>query len=88
MEQLERIPAEEAGQIENIIHLTMAQMRNRYPGEQRVMRGVHPKDHGCVAASFKVEENLSEEFRVGVFKTPGQSTRPGFDSPTPRRASR
>lgn len=72
MQQFERIPAEEAAQIENIIQLTMQQMRNRYPGGQRVMRGVHPRDHGCVAAIFKVEENLPVEHRVGVFDTPGR----------------
>ena len=72
MEQLELIPAEEAEQIQSIIDSTMKQMQRRYPEGQTVKRGVHPKDHGCVSATFKVDGNLPEGLRVGVFKTPGQ----------------
>lgn len=72
MADLEHVPDEEALQIDNIVKLTIAQLKNRYPNNEPIRRGVHPKDHGCVTARFKVEDKLAEEFRVGVFATPGQ----------------
>jgi hypothetical protein len=69
--QFERIPAEEATQIENTIRLTVEQQKVRYPGAAPVLRGVHPKDHGCVQATFEVLDTLPEEFRIGVFAKPG-----------------
>lgn len=67
----EHIPADEDRQIQNIIDLTKQQIMKRYPSPDTVRRGVHPKDHGCVLASFKIDENLEESFRVGVFSDPG-----------------
>lgn len=67
----ENIPADEAQQIQNIINLTRLQLMKRYPGTDKVLRGVHPKDHGCVLALFKIDEDLSERLRVGVFTNPG-----------------
>jgi len=69
--QVESIPSEEATQIKNIMGLTIEQLKKRYPGETPVLRGVHPKDHGCVMAKFKVLDTLAEDLRVGVFSTPG-----------------
>lgn len=71
MIELERIPAEEATQIENITRLTIEQLKKRYLGEPTVRRGVHPKDHGCVTAKFKVHDALPADLRVGVFAVPG-----------------
>src|SRR5258708_5336028 len=70
--QLEKILPEEATQIDNIVQLTIAQMKKRYPGANPVRGGVHPKDHGCVMATFKVAESLPEALRVGVFREPGR----------------
>jgi hypothetical protein len=42
--------------------------RKYQPGAIR--RDAHPKTVGCVKAEFKVESNLPEELRVGVFKEP------------------
>jgi hypothetical protein len=72
MAELEHIPAEESKQIENIIRLTLAQIRRRYPGEKPFLRGVHTKDHGCVTAKFKVQEELPSNLRVGLFAEPGR----------------
>src|SRR5262245_38849568 len=69
---LEKVPPEEAIQIQNITQLTIEQLKKRYPGNELVRRGVHPKDHGCVMAKFKVLETLPEELRVGVFSTPSR----------------
>lgn len=47
-------------------------MKKRYPGEKAVVRGVHPKDHGCVTAKFKVLDDLPEAYLAGVFAKPGR----------------
>jgi hypothetical protein len=71
MPDLERIPSGEAAQIQNVVDLTVAQMKRRYP-DAAVLRGVHPKDHGCVSARFRVHDSLPAELRVGVFAVPGR----------------
>lgn len=69
---LEKVPAGEEAQIDSIAQLTVQQLDRRYANAPRVLRGVHPKDHGCVEATFTVNEDLPEEYRVGVFALPGQ----------------
>lgn len=69
--EIERIPAEEAEQIANIVQLTVQQVRNRCPGELPNVRGVHVKDHGCVKATFTVRHDLPESYRVGLFADAG-----------------
>lgn len=69
--QLELIPDGEEDQIANIVDLTLQQMTKRYDGK-RLLRGVHPKDHGCVTAKFEVSTDLPEEYAVGIFQ-PGAS---------------
>jgi len=68
----ERVPPGEAAQIEDIIRLTVAQMKRRYADGKPILRGVHPKDHGCVSATFQVHDSLAPELRVGVFAEPGR----------------
>src|SRR5262245_60145320 len=69
---LERVPPCEGAQIEHIVQLTLQQLQRRYPGEAPVLRGVHPKDHGCVQAKFTVRPDLEESLRIGVFAEPGR----------------
>jgi hypothetical protein len=69
----EQIPPGEAEQIESIVRLTARQLQNRYPGEQPTLRGVHPKDHGCVKAAFQVLPDLRDDLRVGVFAEAGRT---------------
>ena len=38
-----------------------------------LLRGVHPKSHGCVRAKFTVDDDLDESHRVGLFATPGKT---------------
>ena len=72
---LEKIPAEEPGQIDETTK-TMGQLLDRrYAGKPRVLRGVHPKDHGCVEATFTVSDKLPPEYQVGVFRKPGDTFR-------------
>lgn len=72
MAEFENALHKEAERIANIVKLTLDRLDQRFPGTMPVRRGVHPKDHGCVTAKFKVEDKLAEEFRVGVFAKPGQ----------------
>src|SRR5262245_56157581 len=69
---LENVPPAEAAQIEHIVGVPVQQLQGRYPGEAPVLRGVHPKDHGCVRATFTVRGDLEERLRVGVFADPGR----------------
>ncbi|MGR8940534.1 MAG: catalase family protein [Gammaproteobacteria bacterium] len=47
-------------------------LSEHYPETIRVLRGVHPKSHGCVEAVFEIDPNLSTEFQVGLFDKPGK----------------
>lgn len=69
---LENIPADEPQQIQHIVELTMQQLQRRYPGDKRVLRGVHAKAHGCVRATFEVLPDIDENLRQGVFAQPGK----------------
>lgn len=68
----EQVPPTEAQQIQEIINLTRRLLEQRYP-DGMTRRGVHPKDHGCVQATFTVDADLPPEYRVGVFAQPGKS---------------
>lgn len=67
----EIIPDAEAKQIAHIVELTVAQMKKRYLDKLPPLRGVHPKDHGCVKATFQVLNDIPEAYRIGVFAKPG-----------------
>lgn len=70
---LEVVPEGESVKIDHIVALTLQQLRNRYPGQKSVLRGVHAKDHGCVKATFEVLPELDTSYRVGVFAEPGRT---------------
>jgi hypothetical protein len=70
---LERIPPEEPGQIAETTDAMEKLLARRYSGKPRVLRGVHPKDHGCVHATFTVSESLPPEYQVGLFRKPGDT---------------
>jgi hypothetical protein len=72
---LESPPAGEDAQIDRTTEVMGALLSRRYQGKPRFLRGVHPKDHGCVEATFTVSQDLPREHQVGVFRRPGQSFR-------------
>jgi hypothetical protein len=72
---LEHIGAQEAEQIEESALLMGALLERRYSAQPRVLRGVHPKDHGCVEATFTISDDVPPEYRVGIFSRPGHSFR-------------
>jgi len=60
-------------QITKIADLTQDLQRIRYSEQDKpVLRGVHPKSHGCVKANFKVDTDLKPELQVGLFSIPGK----------------
>lgn len=68
-------PAEETGRIDELTGLTTELQDMRYPDPARVLRGVHPKSHGCVKASFEVRQDIAEHLQVGIFANPGKQYR-------------
>lgn len=70
---LENIPPKEHQQIQHIVELTVQQLQMRYGGGAKVLRGVHPKSHGCVSAKFEILETLPDNVpAVGLFAHPGR----------------
>jgi hypothetical protein len=67
-------PSEQEGeQIADITKLTVQLLDQRYPEGQRILRGVHPKSHGCVKAIFKINEDIEQDLRVGLFAHKGKN---------------
>ena len=66
-------PDEEAAQIREIANFTRQLLDTRYPQPTRILRGVHPKSHGCVRASFEVATDIDPDLQVGVFAKPGKT---------------
>jgi catalase len=58
---------EEPAVITEMVHEMKDQVDRMYE-KTKMLRQVHTKMHGCVKASFTIEENLPEELKVGVFK--------------------
>jgi hypothetical protein len=79
-------PDLEAEQIAETTDLTVKLIDKRYPleGDSRrflsancpasiqTLRGVHPKSHGCVKATFTIDPYLETKFQVGLFAEPGR----------------
>ena len=72
----EKIPKGEAKQISKIATLTTAlqDQRTVLPEQLgKVLRGVHPKSHGCVEAEFVINNDINKKYQVGLFKKPGDT---------------
>lgn len=74
----EIVPADEAEQILDIAAKTaeLQRMRQDFFSEDqggKILRGVHPKSHGCVVADFNVSPNIAAELQVGLFAKPGSN---------------
>lgn len=65
-------PDKEAQQIAETTDLTIKLLDKRYPPPAPILRGVHPKSHGCVKASFTINPDIAPELQVGLFATPGR----------------
>jgi len=65
-------PDQEADQIAEITDLTVKLLDKRYPSPKQILRGVHPKSHGCVKATFTINPDIAPEYQVGLFSEPGK----------------
>ena len=65
-------PDREAKQIAETTDLTVKLLDKRYPPPKQILRGVHPKSHGCVKATFTINPDIPSELQVGLFAEPGK----------------
>ncbi|WP_299849389.1 hypothetical protein [uncultured Roseovarius sp.] len=70
----ENIPEQE-GDWRTEITAMMVQLQERRKAVQNseILRGVHPKSHGCLDAEFSVNTCLDSRFKIGLFAEPGRS---------------
>lgn len=69
----ERIPDQEDTWRDEIAALTVKlQDKRKALQNGEVLRGVHPKSHGCLDAEFTVNKDIPEELQVGLFADPGR----------------
>ena len=75
--QFETVSAGETGEIAETAALTIALQGIRAATDRSqkglLLRGVHPKSHGCVKAEFVVNDDIDEKYRVGLFAQPGKA---------------
>ena len=70
----ETIPAEESEQINETTDLTVKLLEKRYIEQnKKILRGVHPKSHGCVKATFTINADIDSELQVGLFNQPDRT---------------
>jgi hypothetical protein len=68
----ETIPPEEENQIKELVDLTVKLLAKRYAAPNPSLRGVHPKSHGCVQATFEVNRDLGSDLQQGLFAQTGR----------------
>jgi len=73
----ETVPSGETGEIDETAALTTVLQDIRAETDEsqegRLLRGVHPKSHGCVKAEFVVRDDIEKKYRVGLFAHPGKA---------------
>jgi hypothetical protein len=67
---LERMPEEEPAAASRVVELVTRGMHLNYPTSRPMLRGQHPKSHGCVKAKFVVLDNVPADLKVGLFANP------------------
>ena len=66
--EVEIVPKGEPADRTETANLTRLLQNQRRPlQENKVLRGVHPKSHGCVAADFTVLKYIGSDYQVGLF---------------------
>ncbi len=71
----EMVPPDEFRDRLEVAELTvkLQEKRRSVPSNKgELLRGVHPKSHGCVDAEFAVHRRLPRHLRVGLFREPGR----------------
>jgi len=65
-------PDQETQKISEIAERTVSLLDTRYPAPDKVLRGVHPKSHGCIKAVFEINPEIDSSLQVGLFNTPSK----------------
>lgn len=66
-------PAKETREIRELANLTTKLLDKRYTQKnKKVLRGVHPKSHGCLHAFFEIRSDIPTALQTGLFAKPGQ----------------
>ncbi len=66
-------PSQEAREIRELTKLTSQLLDKRYTQKKKkVLRGVHPKSHGCLRAFFEIRPDIPAALQTGLFAKPGQ----------------
>jgi len=69
----ETVPSEETGQIKETSDLTVKLLEKRYiEKNKKVLRGVHPKSHGCVKAILEINADIDKGLQLGLFREPSK----------------
>ncbi|ABG30532.1 hypothetical protein CEP88_14420 [Roseobacter denitrificans] len=72
----ERIPEMEDKWRKEITAMTVTlQDKRKAIQNDEILRGVHPKSHGCLDAEFTVNRDIAPQFQVGLFAQPGKCFR-------------
>ncbi len=70
---VEVIPEQESAWLEKIADITVKlQEKRKSLQDGKILRGVHPKSHGCIDADFIVNKDIRGDYRVGLFAQPGK----------------
>ena len=70
---VEEVPEQEAAGRKEIADITVKLQEKRKSGQNgEVLRGVHPKSHGCIDAEFIVNQRIHGNDQVGLFAEPGR----------------
>jgi Catalase len=64
-------PDGEQDAIDRVVELVKAELRKDYESTRPILRGQHPKAHGCVDALFTVESDVPADLQHGIFAQPG-----------------
>lgn len=64
--------AAEKDQIDQVCVFMRDLLDKRYTAaNKKILRGVHPKSHGCVQATFEINKDIDPSLQSGLFSTPG-----------------
>ena len=70
---VEKVPEKEAEWRNETAALTVKLQEKRKALQKgAVLRGVHPKSHGCVDADFVVNKDIGDDYQIGLFAQPGR----------------
>ncbi|WPU63826.1 catalase family protein [Peredibacter starrii] len=70
---VEVVPPTEEAATKEVLALVKASYNKPQPGNSYALRIIHGKQHGCVRGEFKINSDIPEKYRFGVFAEPGST---------------